>query len=109
VIVLCFLQARTLAAQMLKQYSSGSQQVIQLKQMAFSSELVGKLETNLSALQTMYHSMQALILQNKNTDSDYMLLVQQHVTLAPSFAAHTAAAKALLQSAAPKRVSTRKV
>ena len=99
------LQARVLAAKLLKQYSAGQEQVIQLKQLAFSNELV----TNLVQLQHMYHSMQALILACKNTDADYEQLINQHVLLAPSLNSHTVAAKALLQSAAPKKEPKKKV
>ena len=103
------LQARVLAAKLLKQYSAGQEQVIQLKQLAFSTELVTKLEANLVQLQHMYHSMQALILACKNTDADYEQLINQHVLLAPSLNSHTVAAKALLQSAAPKKEPKKKV
>jgi hypothetical protein len=104
-----FWKARVLAGKMLKSYTGAQQQIIQLKQLSFSNELVGKLELDLLALQGMYHDMQALILASKNLDSDYEALVLKHIELVPSFTAHTTAAKALLQSAAPKKESKRKV
>ena len=93
---------------MLKQYTTGSQQCIQLKQLSFSTELIEKLEDNLKSLQKMYHDMQALILANKTADADYVQIVNQHIDLQPAFQSHSVAAKALLASAAPKKESKRK-
>jgi hypothetical protein len=106
---LIFMQARVLASKMLKQYTAGSQQCIQLKQLSFSTELVSKLEGNLKELQNMYHDMQALILAGKNTDDDYVSIVNKHIALQPLFTSHTVAAKALLASAAPKKEPKKKV
>ena len=93
---------------MLRAYTTGSQQCVQLQQLNFSTELVGTLGSDMKKVQDMYHKMQALILACKNDDKDYEIIVNEYNAHAAAYNAHAVAAKALLQSAAPKKQPNRK-